>query len=283
MRTIKYNLHRKLTLECGKYQLPLGKKTYIMGILNVTPDSFSDGGRFVYVDEAVKHAKEMVEQGADIIDIGGESTRPGHVAVDEKEELNRVIPVIERLIQEIDVPISIDTYKANVAKKALELGVHMVNDIWGLQKDEKMAHVVSEYDVPIIIMHNKNEPIYKKDIIEEMCDFFQKSIAIALSAGIKRKKIILDPGIGFGKTLDQNLEVMSRLGEFNDLGYPILLGTSRKSLIGKTLNLPPDERLEGTLATTTMGIIQGVDIIRVHDVKENKRVVQFTDLIVRGE
>lgn len=283
MRSIKYNIQRKLILECGKYQLPLGKKTYLMGILNITPDSFSDGGRFINVDKAVKHAKEMVENGADIIDVGGESTRPGYVSIDENEELKRVIPVIERLLKEVDVPISIDTNKASVAQKALELGVHMVNDIWGLQKDKNMAHVVSEYDVPIVIMHNKNEPVYKKDIIEEMCAFFYKSINIAFAAGIKRDKIILDPGIGFGKTLAQNLEVMGRLGELNDLGYPILLGTSRKSLIGKTLNLSPDERLEGTLATTTMGIIQGVDIVRVHDIKENKRVVQFTDLIVRGE
>lgn len=282
MRNIKYNLHRHLDLRCGKYTLPLGKKTYIMGILNITPDSFSDGGRYLDIEKAVEHAKKMVGEGADIIDIGGESTRPGFKEVDELEELKRILPVVKRLLKEVDVPLSIDTYKASVAEKVLEEGAHIINDIWGLQKDPDMAKVIARFNVPVIIMHNKENTIYQDDIISEMCTFFKKSICIALNAGIKQDKIILDPGIGFGKTVEQNLIVMSRLSELNDLGYPILLGTSRKSLIGKTLNLPPEERLEGTLATTAMGIIQGVDIIRVHDVLENKRVASLTDIIVRG-
>lgn len=283
MRTIKYNLHRQLNLHCGNYKLPLGKKTYIMGILNVTPDSFSDGGRYLKIDSALEHAKKMVEDGADIIDVGGQSTRPGFIKVDDNEEIKRILPVIKGLLNEINVPISIDTYKASVADKALAAGAHIINDIWGLQKDKNIANVVAKYDVPVVIMHNKENTIYTGDIITEMTLFFKRSIFLALKAGIKREKIILDPGIGFGKTVSQNLYVMSRLGELNDLGFPILLGTSRKSMIGKTLNLPSEERLEGTLATTTMGIIQGVDIIRVHDVKENKRVSLLTDAIVRGE
>jgi len=254
-----------------------------MGILNVTPDSFSDGGRYLKIDSALEHAKKMVEDGADIIDVGGQSTRPGFIKVDDNEEIKRILPVIKGLLNEINVPISIDTYKASVADKALAAGAHIINDIWGLQKDKNIANVVAKYDVPVVIMHNKENTIYTGDIITEMTLFFKRSIFLALKAGIKREKIILDPGIGFGKTVSQNLYVMSRLGELNDLGFPILLGTSRKSMIGKTLNLPSEERLEGTLATTTMGIIQGVDIIRVHDVKENKRVSLLTDAIVRGE
>jgi dihydropteroate synthase len=282
MRSINYQLHRNVDLQCGKYHLALGKKTYIMGILNVTPDSFSDGGNYIDIDKAVEHAKKMVAAGADIIDIGGESTRPGHTIISETEEIKRLLPVIERLTNEINVPISVDTYKANVAEMALERGAHLINDIWGLQKDQKLAQVVAKFNVPVIIMHNQDGTDYYGDIIEAMCLFFQKSIKIALNAGIDSDNLILDPGIGFGKTTKHNLIVMSRLGELNDLGYPLLLGTSRKSLIGKTLDLPTTERLEGTLATTTMGIIQGVDIVRVHDVLENYRVAKLTDMIVRG-
>ncbi len=282
MRGIDYRIQRRVDLQCGPYLLEFGKRTYIMGILNVTPDSFSDGGDFTDLEEAIHHAKEMVSDGADIIDIGGESTRPGAAFVNSEVELERVLPVLKRLVKEIKVPISVDTYKASVARKVLEAGAHIINDIWGLQKDPEIANVIAEYEVPVIIMHNRIDTEYKNDIMEEIVTFFNQSISIALNAGIKANNIILDPGIGFGKTLEQNIIVMKRLGELNDLGYPILLGTSRKSLIGKTLNLPPKERVEGTLATTTMGIIQGIDIVRVHDIKENIRVAKFTDKIIRG-
>ncbi len=283
MRTIKYHHHRKVSIHCGKYKLSLGDRTYIMGILNVTPDSFSDGGCYVNIDKAVQHAKEMVQLGADIIDIGGESTRPGAKPVNEKEEINRILPVVKRLVKEVDVPISVDTYKANVALKTLDAGAHIINDVWGLQKDSRMAEVVAQYKVPIIMMHNQKDTVYHEDIMDAMVKFFKHSIDLALKKGIEREQIILDPGIGFGKTLAHNIEIMGRLGELNDLGYPLLLGTSRKSLIGKTLNLESHERIEGTLATTTMGIIQGIDIIRVHDIKENVRTAKLTDIIVRGD
>ncbi|SKC39835.1 dihydropteroate synthase [Maledivibacter halophilus] len=282
MRNINYKFHRRIDINCGKYELNLGTRTLIMGILNVTPDSFSDGGDYTQVDVAVKHAKAMASEGADILDIGGESTRPGAQEVDAAQELERVLPVVQRLVGEVDLPISVDTYKAKVAEEVLKAGAHIINDVWGLQRDPNIASVIAKYDAPVIIMHNRKNTEYKKDIIEEICDFFKKSIDIALKAGIKKENIILDPGIGFGKTPEQNMVIMSRLGEFNDLGYPVLLGTSRKSMIGKILDLPPKERVEGTLSTTVMGIIQGVDIVRVHDVKENVRAAKVTDAIVRG-
>lgn len=282
MRNINYKFHRRIDINCGKYELNLGTRTLIMGILNVTPDSFSDGGDYAQVNVAVKHAKAMASEGADILDIGGESTRPGAQEVDAAQELERVLPVVQRLVGEVDLPISVDTYKAKVAEEVLKAGAHIINDVWGLQRDPNIASVIAKYDAPVIIMHNRKNTEYKKDIIEEICDFFKKSIDIALKAGIKKENIILDPGIGFGKTPEQNMVIMSRLGEFNDLGYPVLLGTSRKSMIGKILDLPPKERVEGTLSTTVMGIIQGVDIVRVHDVKENVRAAKVTDAIVRG-
>ncbi|KXG75001.1 dihydropteroate synthase [Thermotalea metallivorans] len=282
MRNIGYHLHRKVNIRCGKHDFCFGTRTFIMGILNVTPDSFSDGGDFFDIDAAVEHAKKMVEEGADIIDVGGESTRPGSQEVSAEAEMERILPVVSRLVAEVDVPISVDTYKAAVAEKVLGAGAHMINDVWGLQRDPHMASVVAKYGVPLIIMHNQAGTTYERDIMEEICRFFQNSIDIAIGAGIKPQNIILDPGIGFGKTPEQNMVVMSRLGELNDLGYPLLLGTSRKSMIGKILDLPPKERVEGTLATTVMGILQGIDIVRVHDVKENVRAAKVTDSIVRG-
>lgn len=281
MRNIGYRIHRKVALKARDYNLSLGSKTYIMGILNVTPDSFSDGGEFNEIEAAVEHAKAMIREGADIIDIGGESTRPGSEEVGTEEELSRVLPIVKRLAKEINVPISVDTYKAKVADEVLNAGAHIINDVWGLQRDPDMALIIAKHDVPIVIMHNQEGHEYEGDIMEEICSFLKKSINIALDAGVKKENIILDPGIGFGKTPDQNIHVMSRLGELNDLGYPILLGTSRKSMLGKVLDLPPKERVEGTLATTTMGIIQGVDIVRVHDIKENLRTIKVTDAIVR--
>lgn len=258
-----------------------GKRTYIMGILNVTPDSFSDGGDFNSIEKAISHAKNMIEEGADIIDLGGESTRPGHNKIDVKEELERVLPVVKALKKEIDIFISIDTYKAEVADACLNLGVDMVNDIWGLKKDKNMANIVAKHNAYICIMHNQDGTIYEKDIMESIKEFLRESIKLAKEAGIKEDKIILDPGIGFGKTFEQNLEVMSRLNELKELGYPILLGTSRKSMIGNILNLEPKDRVEGTIATTVLGIKDGVDIVRVHDVLENSRAAKVTDAIYR--
>ncbi|MCX7708752.1 MAG: dihydropteroate synthase [Clostridia bacterium] len=267
--------------ECGKYTLPIGEKTYVMGILNVTPDSFSDGGRFNSIDGAVKRAREMVEEGADIIDIGGESTRPGYAPVDALEEINRVVPVIEKLSKEVSVPISVDTSKALVAEKALQAGAHIVNDVWGLQRDPGMAEVIARYEAGIVMMHNQEEKVYQ-DVMGDIIKFLRKSIELAERAGVRTECMVVDPGIGFGKTLEHNLEAMRRLKELNSLNLPVLLGTSRKSLIGNILNLPVNERLEGTAATVTLGIANKVDIIRVHDVKEMVRVARMTDAMVRG-
>lgn len=269
-------------VSIGKNNLEIGKRTYIMGILNITPDSFSDGGKFIDADNAIKHAKKMTEEGADIIDIGGESTRPGSLEVSSKEEIQRVLPVVERLVEEVNAFISVDTSKAEVAEKVLQAGAHIINDVWGLQKDKAMASVIAKHDAPVVIMHNKNDTNYDKDIIESIKEFLNNSINIALSAGIDKNKIILDPGIGFGKTVEQNIIVMSRLEELKDLGYPILLGTSRKSMIGKILDLPANERVEGTISTSVIGIMKGIDFLRVHDIKENLRAVLVTDTIVRG-
>lgn len=266
--------------ECRGYKLPLGKKTYIMGILNVTPDSFSDGGKYLSFEAAIKKARDMVKEGADIIDIGGESTRPGFSTVEAAEEIERVLPVIEILVKELKVPISIDTNKGLVAEKALEAGAHIINDIWGLQKDPLMAEIASRYNAGVIIMHNKEDKLYNV-LMEEIKDFLKNSIDIAQKAGIGNSSIVIDPGIGFGKTFEHNLEVMRRLNELKDLGFSILLGTSRKSFIGQILNLPVTERVEGTAATTALGIAAGVDIVRVHDVKETYRVVKVTDAIIR--
>ena len=252
-----------------------------MGILNVTPDSFSDGGEHNSVEEAVKHAKKMIEDGADIIDIGGESTRPGHTQISDEEEIARVVPVIKKVV-ELGAIVSIDTYKYKVAKAAFEAGAHILNDIWGLQYDSgEMAEVVKKYKVPVIVMHNQNGKEYKNDIIYCMKEFFRKTYDIADRYGIPRDTIILDPGIGFAKGIDENLEVLSRLEELRELGR-VLLGTSRKRFIGTILNdLPPQERVEGTVATTVIGIEKGVDIVRVHDVLENRRAAMVADKIVR--
>lgn len=267
-------------LQLGPYELPLGERTLIMGILNVTPDSFSDGGHFHRFDRAIAQALRMAEEGADIIDIGGESARPGYMPISLEEELDRVIPIIRTLKKEIDLPLSIDTYKAKIATAALREGVHMVNDIWGLKADRKMAGIVAAAGVPVCLMHNRREPVYRNFITDIISDL-RESVDLALAAGIKKNNIMVDPGIGFGKNLDHNLEAMHHLHELKSIGLPILLGSSRKSMIGKTLNLPVEDRLEGTAATIAYGIVAGVDIVRVHDVKEMRRVVRMTDAIVR--
>lgn len=257
-----------------------GSRTYIMGILNITPDSFSDGGCFFNSDNAVRHALQMVEEGADIIDVGGESTRPGHTPVSARQEIERVVPVIERLAKELSVPISVDTYKAETAEAALKAGAHMLNDIWGLKADPDMGPLAAQYDVPVCIMHNRDNSEYS-NLMENILGDLSESIDIAKKSGVKDENIIIDPGIGFGKTWEQNIEVMRHLEDFKRLGYPVLLGTSRKSFIGKVLDLNVEERLEGTLATTVTGIIKGTDIVRVHDVLQNKRAAVMTDRMVR--
>lgn len=270
----------KQLIDCLHGPLVLGERTLVMGIVNVTPDSFSDGGKYDRVDAAVEHALRLIEEGADIIDIGGESTRPGFAEVSAEEELARIIPVIETLAHQIDVPISVDTYKAEVGRKALEAGASIINDVWGFQREQELARVAADFDCPVILMHNQQGTEYH-DLMGDIFLFLRRSIEIAETRGVKPEKIILDPGIGFGKTLEQNLEVMKHLEEFKSLGKPILLGTSRKSMIGKTLDLPVNERVEGTGATVALGIAKGVDIVRVHDVKEMVRVVKMTDAMVR--
>jgi len=267
-------------LDCRGITVRIGERTLIMGILNVTPDSFSDGGKYLDCGLAVARAKQMVADGADIIDLGGESTRPGHTPVETEEELARVIPVLKKLVEELPVPISIDTSKAAVARRALEAGAHVLNDQRALRADPAMAGLAAEYGVPVVLMHNQDGTGYN-DLTGDMIAYFQESIDIALGAGIVREKIIIDPGIGFGKTAEQNLEVLRRLRELRCLGLPVMIGTSRKSTIGKVLGLPVDQRVEGTAATVAVGIVNGADIVRVHDVKEMTRVARMTDAIVR--
>jgi dihydropteroate synthase len=266
-------------MNCGEYVLDFSEKTYVMGILNVTPDSFSDGGHHNRIDQAVFHAKKMVEDGADIIDIGGESTRPGAAIVPVEEELERVIPVIEALKNEVDVPLSIDTYKAETAYEAMKAGAHIINDVWGAKKDPEMARVMAEANVPVILMHNRFDMAYQDFMADVIADL-EQSIAIAVNAGVKDENIILDPGIGFVRTYEQNLETMRRLNEIVDMGYPVLLGTSRKSMIGKALDLPVEERMEGTGATVCLGIERGCSIVRVHDVKEISRMTKMMDIML---
>lgn len=270
-------------ISCGPYKLDYAEKTLIMGILNATPDSFSDGGRYNDVERAVIQAKKLVADGADIIDIGGESTRPGFAKVDVEEELRRVIPVIEAVSQEVHVPISIDTYKAEVAKQAIQAGAHIINDVWGGKADEQMVHVVAELDVPFVIMHNRDNDEYQSFVRDAFCDLYE-SVNQAKRAGVRDENIILDPGIGFAKDVAQNIEMMQHLDTLVGLGYPVLLGTSRKSMIGAVLDLPINERLEGTGATVCYGIQKGCQIMRVHDVKEIARMSKMMDALVgKGE
>ena len=265
----------------GNKNFKLGEKTYIMGILNITPDSFSDGGKFNSKDEALKQVEKLIKEGADIIDVGGESTRPNHIPVSEEEEARRVVPIIKIIKENFDIPITIDTYKGSVAEAAIKAGADLINDVWGFKKDPYMKEVAAKYNVPCCLMHNRFNSEYSKDLIEEIKSDLKESIELALEAGVKKENIILDPGIGFVKTYEENLETMDRLEELMDLGYPMLLGTSRKSMIGTALNLPVDQRVEGTVATTAIGIVNGCDFIRVHDVKENSRVAKMTDALVR--
>ncbi|HEU4964027.1 MAG TPA: dihydropteroate synthase [Bacilli bacterium] len=269
---------QRTLLHTSKHQ----DRTLLMGILNVTPDSFSDGGQWTDLDRAVAHAKQMVADGADVIDIGGESTRPGHEEISAEEEIKRVVPVIERLAREIDTPLSIDTYKASVAEAAIRAGAHIINDIWGCKKDSEMAATCARLHVPIILMHNRETPA-EKDVMPTVLRDLEDCIALVKNAGVPDEHIWIDPGIGFGKTHEQNLYVMKHLDQLTTLGYPMLLATSRKSMIGNALNLPVDQRLEGTAATVAFGIAKGANMVRVHDVKEMGRVARMTDAMMRIE
>lgn len=267
-------------MRIGSRQFDTKHHCYIMGILNVTPDSFSDGGKYADFDKALFHADEMVREGADILDVGGESTRPGHIQITEEEEIARITPVVEALKQRFDVPVSIDTYKSRVAEAALKAGADLVNDIWGLKYDEKMAALITKYDAACCLMHNREKAEYG-DFISDVLDDLRESVKLAKAAGIREDGICLDPGIGFGKTYEMNLEMMKYLSLMHELEYPILLGTSRKSMIGLTLDLPADERVEGTLATTVMGVMSGCSFVRVHDVKANLRAIKMTEAIMQ--
>lgn len=271
--------HYRKPLTINGITLDYTKETFIMGILNVTPDSFSDGGNYTSVAKAVAQAKKMVAEGAKIIDVGGESTRPGHVEISEEEEIARVVPVIEALVREVHAVISIDTYKANVAEAAIKAGAHMINDIWGAKADARMASVAAQYNVPIILMHNRDNTDYKYFWLEVHKDL-QQSLAIARAAGVPDAHIILDPGIGFGKTTAQNIKMMQHLPDLVAMGYPVLLATSRKSMIGNVLDLPTAERLEGTMATVVYGIDKGCHMMRLHDIEPMRRAMKMTDVLV---
>ncbi len=278
-RFLRVHTSGDYSIKCGPYHLDFSKKTYIMGILNATPDSFSDGGKYNNIDQAVEHAKEMVKNGADIIDIGGESTRPGYTVISEEDEIARIVPVIEAISKHVNVPISIDTYKAKVAQRAIEAGAHIINDIWGAKADDKIAAVAAEYNVPIILMHNRHDRNYSFFIRDVLNDLYE-SINIVKQAGVRDDQIILDPGIGFAKDLNENILMMQNLDTLTALGYPVLLGTSKKSMIGQALDLPVSERMEGTGATVCFGIQKGCQIIRIHDVKEMSRMAKMMDVLI---
>ena len=269
-------------MKIGNHLFELETKSYIMGILNVTPDSFSDGGKYQSVELAVAQAKKMVEEGATIIDIGGESTRPGHEKISDEEEISRVVPVIKAVKEELNVAISLDTYKYAVAEAGIAAGANMINDIWGLKWDERLATLIAESGVACCLMHNRHNTDYG-DFLQGFREDMEETIAIAKKAGIADDKIMLDPGVGFGKTYEHNLMIMKHLELMNKFNYPFLLGTSRKSMIGNALDLPLDERVEGTVATTVMGRMKGASVFRVHDVKENIRALQMTDAILEAE
>jgi dihydropteroate synthase len=277
-------------IKCRGKILDLGSRTAIMGILNVTPDSFSDGGRFAEFGPALAHAREMAAGGADIIDLGGESTRPGAEPLSEQAELDRIIPLTERLASELDIPLSVDTYKASVAAKALRAGASIVNDISGLRFSPDMAKVVADSGAAVVIMHiqgtprnMQQNPVYK-DVVGEILSYLEEGIGIALNAGVERDQILVDPGIGFGKTLEHNLEILNRLDEFRVLGRPVLVGTSRKKFIGTVLDVPvPEQRREGTAATVALAIERGASVVRVHDVAPMAQVARMSDAIVRAK
>lgn len=266
----------------GREVFDLKNECTIMGILNVTPDSFSDGGLWNNLAEAKHHVGQMIEEGARIIDVGGESTRPGHTPISTQEEIDRVVPIIGMIKENFDIPISIDSYKVEVVEAAIEAGADMVNDIWGLKSDPQMAPLIARHDLPCVLMHNRHEKVEENFIRTYIADM-EQSLKIAYEAGISDERIILDPGVGFGKTYEQNLTVINRLDILRDLGFPVLLATSRKSTIGKTLDLPVNQRLEGTIASSVVGVMKAASFVRVHDVKENYRAIKMTQAILNAD
>ncbi len=268
-------------MKIGNREFQTEGHTYVMGILNVTPDSFSDGGKWNDRDRALKHVEEMLEQGADLIDIGGESTRPGYTLLPDDEEIARVVPMIEAVKENFDVPVSLDTYKSKVALAGIEAGADLINDIWGLKYDDKIASVIAESGLPCCLMHNRKNKDYG-DFMQDVAADLAESVHLAELAGIHDDRIILDPGVGFAKSYEQNLEVINSLEELRVLGYPLLLGCSRKSVIGLTLDLPADRRMEGTLVTTVLAVVKGCMFVRVHDVGENVRAIKMAEAILRG-
>lgn len=269
-------------MQIGNRDFKVSGKTYVMGILNVTPDSFSDGGKWNRMDAALAHVEEMLKDGMDVLDIGGESTRPGYTLLSDEEETERVVPVIEAVKARFDVPVSLDTYKSRVAQAGIEAGADLINDIWGLKYDGQMAKVIAESGLPCCLMHNRKDTDYRsfmQDVAADLAD----CLHLAECAGIPQDKIILDPGVGFAKSYEQNLQVINNMEQVHVLGCPILLGTSRKSVIGLTLDLPASERLEGTLVTTVMAVMKGCMFVRVHDVKENVRAIRMAEAILYSE
>ena len=262
----------------GNREFDTEHHTYVFGILNVTPDSFSDGGKWQELDQSLRHVELMIKQGMDVLDVGGESTRPGYVKISPEEEIERVLPVIRAVRERFDVPISLDTYKAKVAEAGIREGVSLINDIWGLKADPKMAGVIAKTGVACCLMHNRDKAEYV-DYMPEVLGDLEECLRLAKEAGIDRDKIMIDPGIGFGKTYENNLEALARLEEFKAFGLPVLLGTSRKSVIGLTLDLPADQREEGTLVTTTMAVMKGISFVRVHDVEKNVRAIKMAEAI----
>lgn len=269
-------------MKIGQREFQDSGHTYVMGILNVTPDSFSDGGKYTEMDQALRHVEEMIEEGMDILDIGGESTRPGYYTLlSDEEEISRVVPVIEKVESEFNIPISLDTYKSAVAEAGIRAGADMINDIWGLKYDDRLADVIARAQVPCCLMHNRKEPDYH-NYMEDVLEDLRETIRIAHRAGISDENIMLDPGVGFGKTYENNLEIIGSLDRLKELGYPVLLGTSRKSVIGLTLDLPASERVEGTLVTTVYAVLKGASYVRVHDVKENVRAIRMAEAILQA-
>lgn len=266
-------------MRIGAKEFNTKEKTYVMGILNVTPDSFSDGGRYLGLDTALQHAEAMIKEGAAILDVGGESTRPGYEQISVEEEIKRILPVIRAIKERWDIPVSVDTYKSKVAKAAIEAGADMINDIWGLKADPDMGKVIAESGVACCLMHNRKDTNYKNFVSDLMRDL-RESVDLAFKAGIREDQILLDPGVGFAKTYEQNLLAIKHMGRLQEIGFPVLLGTSRKSVIGTTLNLPSEERLEGTIATTILAVREGISFVRVHDVKENVRAIQMAEKIL---
>lgn len=268
-------------MKIGQREFQDSGHTYVMGILNVTPDSFSDGGRYTEMDQALRHVEEMIGEGMDILDIGGESTRPGYTLLTDEEEISRAVPVIEKVKSEFNIPVSLDTYKSAVAEAGIRAGADMINDIWGLKYDDRLADVIARAQVPCCLMHNRKEPDYH-NYMEDVLEDIRETIRIAHRAGISDENIMLDPGVGFGKTYENNLEIIGRLDRLKELGYPVLLGTSRKSVIGLTLDLPASERVEGTLVTTVYAVLKGASYVRVHDVKENVRAIRMAEAILQA-